>query len=202
MEVLLESLKIFPNDFDINYFLGIAHYSLKNFIESETYYEKALKINNQSTTAMHGLAMVYDKNKKWNKSDQLYIDLIADNTNDAQAYNNYAYSLVERNKDIDYALTLAQKAIELSPNTSAYLDTIGWIYFKLNDFEKAKEFIGEAIVYDESSSVVLEHYGDVLIKLNELDEALIFYNKALDLDQENAELIEKIFNYNSRAPNE
>ena len=72
----------------------------------------------------------------------------------------------------------------------------------MNDFEKAKEFIGEAIVYDESSSVVLEHYGDVLIKLNELDEALIFYNKALDLDQENAELIEKIFNYNSRAPNE
>ena len=132
VEVLLESLKIFPNDFDINYFLGIAHYSLENFIDSETYYEKALKIDNQSTTAMHGLAMVYDKNKKWNKSDQLYIDLIADNINDAQAYNNYAYSLVERNKDIDYALTLAQKAIELSPNTSAYLDTIGWIYFKLS----------------------------------------------------------------------
>ncbi|GIT57007.1 MAG: hypothetical protein Ct9H300mP18_04360 [Candidatus Neomarinimicrobiota bacterium] len=41
---------------------------------------------------------------------------------DAQAYNNYAYSLVERNQDIDYALTLAEKAIELSPNTSAYLD--------------------------------------------------------------------------------
>ena len=43
-EVLLESLKIFPNDFDMNYFLGIAQYSLENFIESETYYEKALKI--------------------------------------------------------------------------------------------------------------------------------------------------------------
>ena len=195
VEVLLESLKIFPNDFDINYFLGIAHYSLENFIDSETYYEKALKIDNQSTTAMHGLAMVYDKNKKWNKSDQLYIDLIADNINDAQAYNNYAYSLVERNKDIDYALTLAQKAIELSPNTSAYLDTIGWIYFKLGDFEKAKEFIAESIVYDDSSAVVLEHYGDVLIALDNRDEALIFYKKALELDRDSSSLSEKISSY-------
>ena len=195
MEVLLESLKIFPNDFDINYFLGIAHYSLENFIDSETYYEKALKIDNQSTTAMHGLAMVYDKNKKWNKSDQLYIDLIADNINDAQAYNNYAYSLVERNKDIDYALTLAQKAIELSPNTSAYLDTIGWIYFKLGDFEKAKEFIAESIVYDDSSAVVLEHYGDVFIALDNRDEALVFYKKALELDRDSSSLSEKISSY-------
>ena len=196
-EVLLESLQIFPNDFDMNYFLGIAHYSLENFIESETYYEKALKINNQSTTAMHGLAMAYDKNEKWDKSDKLYIDLIADNTNDAQAYNNYAYSLVERNKDIDYALTLAEKAIELSPNTSAYLDTIGWIYFKLGNFEKAKEFIAKSIVYDDSSAVVLEHYGDVLIALNDKDEALVFYKKAFELDQNNSSLSEKISLYES-----
>ena len=196
-KVLLESLKIFPNDFDMNYFLGIAQYSLENFIESETYYEKALKINDQSTTAMHGLAMAYDKNEKWDKSDQLYIDLIAGNTNDAQAYNNYAYSLVERNKDIDYALTLAEKAIELSPNTSAYLDTIGWIYFKLGDLDKAKEFIAKSIVYDDSSAVVLEHYGDVLIALNNKDEALVFYKKAFELDQNNNSLSEKISLYES-----
>ena len=181
----------------MNYFLGIAQYSLENFIESETYYEKALKINDQSTTAMHGLAMAYDKNEKWDKSDQLYIDLIAGNTNDAQAYNNYAYSLVERNQDIDYALTLAEKAIELSPNTSAYLDTVGWIYFKLGNFDKAKEFIAKSIVYDDSSAVVLEHYGDVLIALNNKDEALVFYKKAFELDQNNNSLSEKISLYES-----
>jgi len=196
-EVLLESLKIFPNDFDMNYFLGIAQYSLENFIESETYYEKALKINDQSTTAMHGLAMAYDKNEKWDKSDKLYMDLIAGNTDDAQAYNNYAYSLVERNQDIDYALTLAEKAIELSPNTSAYLDTVGWIYFKLGNFDKAKEFIAKSIVYDDSSAVVLEHYGDVLIALNNKDEALVFYKKAFELDQNNNSLSEKISLYES-----
>ena len=199
---LSEALKLFPEDFQINYFLGLAHYSLKEFEDAEIFYAKALSIDTTSIAAMHALAMAYDQNKKWEKSDQLYTELIALNTNDAQAYNNYAYSLIERNEDVDYALTLAKKAIELSPKTSSYLDTIGWIYFKLNDLEKAKEFIGQAIVYDESSSIILEHYGDVLVKLNEIDEALIFYNKALDLDKENSDLIKKISNYNSRGPNE
>ncbi len=198
IEVSLESLNIFPNDFDINYFLGIAYYSTEKFIEAESYYTKSLKIDNQSVPAMHGLAMAYDKNKKWEKSDQLYIDLISRNTKDAQAYNNYAYSLVERNEDIDYALTLAEKAIQLSPNTSAYLDTVGWIYFKLGNFEKAKEFIAQSIVYDDSSAVVLEHYGDVLIALKEKDEALVFYKKALELDQDNNTLSEKISSYENQ----
>jgi len=199
---LSEALELFPEDFQINYFLGLAHYSLQEFENAEIFYKKALSIDTNSIAAMHALAMAYDQNKKWEESDQLYTELIALNINDAQAYNNYAYSLIERNEDVDYALTLAKKAIDLSPKTSSYLDTIGWIYFKLNDLEKAKEFIGEAIVYDESSSVILEHYGDVLIKLDEIDEALIFYNKALDLDKENTDLIEKISNYSSRVPNE
>ncbi len=198
IEVSLKSLTLFSDDFDMNYFLGIAYYSTEKFVEAESYYAKSLKIDKESIPAMHGLAMAYDKNKKWEKSDQLYIDLIARNTKDAQAYNNYAYSLVERNEEIDYALTLAEKAIQLSPKTSAYLDTVGWIYFKLGNFDKAKEFIAQSIVYDDSSAVVLEHYGDVLTALKDRDEALIFYKKALELDKDNSALSEKISSYENQ----
>ena len=75
---------------------------------------------------------------------------------------------------------------------SAYLDTIGWIYYKLSDLDKAKEFISKAILYDDTSAVILEHYGDILIELNEVSEALIFYRKALLLDENNEDLISKI----------
>ena len=136
--------------------------------------------------------MTYDQNEEWNKSDDLYTKLIAINDQDAQAYNNFAYSLVERGEDLDYALSLSSKAIEISPQTSAYLDTIGWIYYKLSDLNKAKEFISKAILYDDTSAVILEHYGDVLIELNEVSEALIFYRKALLLDENNEDLISKI----------
>ena len=142
--------------------------------------------------------MTYDQNEKWEKSDELYTKLIVINDRDAQAYNNFAYSLVERDEDLEYALSLAEKAIQISPDVSAYLDTIGWIYYKLSEFEKAKDYISQALLYEDTSSVILEHYGDVLISLNEIDEAIIFYNKALLLDEDNNNLKLKISSYDTQ----
>lgn len=192
------AVSIFPNDFEVNYFLGLANYSARNFNEAEQFYSKSLLIDQKSVAAMHGLAMTYDQIEKWDKSDELYTKLIALNDRDAQAYNNFAYSLVERDEDLEYALTLAEKAIQISPDVSAYLDTIGWIYYKLSEFEKAKDFIAQALIYDDSSAVILEHYGDVLISVEEIDEALIFYNKALLLDEDNEQLQTKISSYESQ----
>ena len=192
------AVSIFPNDFEVNYFLGLANYSARNFNEAEQFYSKSLLIDQKSVAAMHGLAMTYDQIEKWDKSDELYTKLIALNDRDAQAYNNFAYSLVERDEDLEYALTLAEKAIQISPDVSAYLDTIGWIYYKLSEFEKAKDFIAQALIYDDSSAVILEHYGDVLISVEEIDEALIFYNKALLLDKDNEQLQAKISSYESQ----
>ena len=129
---------------------------------------------------------------------KLYTKLIVINDRDAQAYNNFAYSLVERDEDLEYALSLAEKAIQISPDVSAYLDTIGWIYYKLSEFEKAKDYISQALLYEDTSSVILEHYGDVLISLNEIDEAIIFYNKALLLDEDNNNLKLKISSYDTQ----
>ena len=64
------------------------------------------------------------------KFDEIYIKLINTDDKDAQAYNNYAYSL-ERNVKLDQALEMAKKAIEIEPENPSYLDTIGWVYFKL-----------------------------------------------------------------------
>ena len=189
------ALTLYPEDFEINYFLGLTNYSLNDYLNAEKYYNISLKLDDQSIATMHGLAMTYDNLQKWDMSDDLYIQLIALNQNDAQAYNNYAYSLVERNEEIDYALTLAEKAIEISPNTSAYLDTIGWIHYKLGNYTIAKDFIAKAILIDESSAVILEHYGDVLIKLEDFNEALIFYNKALLIEPNNTILLSKIEEY-------
>ena len=192
------ALTLYPEDFEINYFLGLTSYSLNDYLNAEKYYMISLRLDDTSIASMHGLAMTYDNLEKWKNSDDLYVKLISLNENDAQAYNNYAYSLVERGEEIDYALTLAEKAIEISPNTSAYLDTIGWIHYKLGNYSIAKDFIAKAILIDESSAVILEHYGDILIKLEDVNEALIFYNKALLIEPDNKTLISKIEKYENQ----
>ena len=141
---------------------------------------------------MHSLAILYDEKSQWDNSDEIYIKLINTDDKDAQAYNNYAYSLVERNVKLDQALEMAKKAIEIEPENPSYLDTIGWVYFKLRDFKKAKKYISQSVELNNKNAIVLEHLGDVLMENDETDEAVEFYKKALSIDQDNSRLKKKV----------
>lgn len=154
--------KKFFKDFTVQYLLGSAYYQIKDYDNSKYYLSTALEIYPQSRNARHNLALIYDSLGEWSESDKLYIDLIASDTTDAQAYNNYAYSLVERNKDIEFALELAQNAIKLEPKSAAYLDTIGWIYFKMNHYDKALEYIRESLSIDVGNATIQEHLDEII----------------------------------------
>ena len=153
----------FSDDFTIQYLLGTAYYQIKDYKNSKIFLSKALVIYPQSRNTKHNLALIYDSTGNWDESDKLYIDLISTDTTDAQAYNNYAYSLVERNRDIDFALELAQNAIKLEPRSAAYLDTIGWIYFKMDEYDEALKYIRESLSIDSSNTTIQGHL-DTIIK--------------------------------------
>ena len=81
--------------------------------------------------------------------------------------------------DPDLIEIMAKKAIEIEPENPSYLDTIGWVYFKLSDFKKAKKYISQSVQLNDKNAIVLEHLGDVLMETDETDEAVEFYKKAL-----------------------
>ena len=94
---------------------------------------------------------------------------------------------------MDRALVYAKKAVELEPKNPSYLDTIGWVYFKMNDIKTAKAYVEQSIKIQGDNSVVLEHLGDILMKSNDLANALIYYKKAFENDKLNLELKNKAF---------
>ena len=190
---LLEPVsEIFKSSFSIQYLIGLSHSRLKQYDEAINYYEKSHLIEPNSSNLLHSMAILYDATEDWKKSDSIYVHLIGIDSLDAQALNNYAYSLVERDQNLDNALIMARKAIDLEPNNASYLDTIGWIYFKLNKTEKAKHFLKSSLEIVEDNSVVLEHLGDVLMKDKKLKEAINYYKRALAIDKDNPILIEKV----------
>ena len=152
----------FPNEFTVHYLLGTSYYQVKDYGNAEVYLLQALGIFPDSRNTKHNLALIYDQIGEWSKSDELYLDLVATDSTDAQAFNNYAYSLADRNEDFELALELAKNAILLVPKSAPYLDTIGWIYYKLNDYEKAIEFIRESLSIDSSNPVIQDHLNAVI----------------------------------------
>ncbi|MGY8788103.1 MAG: tetratricopeptide repeat protein, partial [Fidelibacterota bacterium] len=110
----------------------------------------------------HNLALIYDSTNKWGKSDVLYMELIASDSTDAQAYNNYAYSLVERGEDMEFALELSKNSIRLSPKSAPYLDTLGWIYFKMDRIDEAIKVIKESLSIDNGNPTIQAHLEEII----------------------------------------
>ena len=191
IEILEPVNRTFNNEFSIQYLLGSSYQQLEEYDKATVVLRQSLKIYPESRGARHTLAIASDALNYWNESDSLYEGLIESDTNDVQALNNYSYSLVERNIQLNKALAMAKKAIELEPNNAAYLDTIGWIYYKMDNVEKALSFIRKSVELDNNNAVVLEHLGDVLFSNNQIEEAMLFYLKALDIDKNNEILKQK-----------
>jgi len=191
IKVLEPVNKKFNSEFSIQYLLGSSYQQLKEYDKATVVLRQSLKIYPESRGARHTLAIASDALNYWTESDSLYEGLIKSDENDVQALNNYSYSLVERNIQLNKALNMAKKAIDLEPDNAAYLDTIGWIYYKMDNIEKALSFIRKSVELDNDNAVVLEHLGDVLIANNQVEEAILFYLKALDIDKDNEILKQK-----------
>jgi len=190
--ILESAVKAVPEDFRVNFFLGIAYSRVGKNPEAARVLEKARQISPRDTEAIAQLALVYDSMKRNDDSDSLYEEALRINPDFSLALNNYAYSLAERGLELERALGMARKALEGAPDNPSYLDTMGWIYFRLGRYRDAESYVKKAINKGEVSAVVHEHLGDIYFKLNDTDRALEHWNAALKLDENNSTLRDKI----------
>jgi tetratricopeptide (TPR) repeat protein len=191
-KILESAVRILPDDYRVNFFLGISYSRLGRTLDAARVLERAHQINPKEVDAIAQLALVYDGMHKFEESDALYEEALRLDPANALVLNNYAYSLAERDVQLDRALTMARKAVEAEPANPSYLDTIGWVYFKLESYREAEHYVKEAIGKGEVSAVVYEHLGDIYYKLNQKDLALEQWNLALKLDAGNTALRDKI----------
>lgn len=138
------------------------------------------------------LADVQSDLDRWDESIMSYERALRLDPDNHNAMNNYAYNLSVKGEDLDRALDLAERAISFQPENAAYLDTIGWVYFKRGDYEEAREFIQRSVDTGEAGPEVYEHLGDVFEALDNIEDAVRWWNKALENDSNREYLKERI----------
>ena len=165
---------------------------MKEEDEALKYIKKSLSIDPNNAQLLGMAGMIYDGKKMWTECDSSYQKAIRLDSTNVLLLNNYAYSLAERGIKLDEALEMVSYSVEKEPENSSYLDTMGWVYFRLGDLDKAEEFINKALEVDGANAVILEHLGDVKFKKGEKEKALELWNDAYALDKSNDKLKEKI----------
>ncbi len=190
--ILESAVRVLPDDYRVNFFLGISYSRLDRPRDAARVLERARQINPREVDAVAQLALVYDGMKRFEESDSLYEEALRLDPANSLVLNNYAYSLAERNVQLERALAMSRKAVDADPANPSYLDTIGWIYYRLGNYQEAERHVKEAIGKGEVNAVVYEHLGDIYFKLNQKDLAIEQWNLALKLDAGNTMLRDKI----------
>jgi tetratricopeptide (TPR) repeat protein len=78
--------------------------------------------------------------------------------------NYLGYMLADKGMRLPEALKMIRKAVELEPMNGAYLDSLGWAYFKMGDYELAEQNLRQAVDRDQSDPTVHDHLGDLYEK--------------------------------------
>ncbi|MEX0602643.1 MAG: tetratricopeptide repeat protein, partial [Bacteroidota bacterium] len=192
LEFMEKAGKVFPREARVPFLIGLTHSRAGRQEEAVAALERSFELNPNDINTIGTLALTLDGMKQYERSDSLYEHALRIDPNAHIILNNYGYSLSERGLQLERALEMAHEAVEAEPDNSAYLDTLGWVYYKLKQYHEAERYIVLSIEAGEASAVVHEHLGDVYYRLGQTDKALEYWKKALEMNGDNEELKEKI----------
>lgn len=129
-------------------------------------------------------ALAYDKLHRQTKSINAYKDVLGIDPENALALNNLAYLYAERGENLKEAMEYAKQAVEQAPDNPVFLDTLGWLYYKTNEYGKAREIIEKALSKAQDEPEIYEHLSEIYRSLGEPDKAKEYLDKAKALRME------------------
>jgi tetratricopeptide (TPR) repeat protein len=172
------------NDADQEIYVDIAQVQERGrkYSEAEQTAQKAEQMAHEDSgkeTAWFLLGSIYERQKRFDQAEQQFRKVLEVNPENAPVLNYYGYMLADRGIRLDEAGSLIERALKQEPNNGAYLDSLGWAYYKQNKLAEAEENLRKAIDLQGNDPTILSHLGDVYLKLGQNQRAAETFELAL-----------------------
>jgi tetratricopeptide (TPR) repeat protein len=120
-----------------------------------------------------------ERQKHYDAAEEQFRKILALDPNNGMTLNYLGYMLADRGVKLDDALAMLQKAVQLEPQNYAYLDSLGWVYFKLGQYPLAEENLRKANERGNSDPTVHDHLGEVYEKTGNLKMAVAQWERSM-----------------------
>lgn len=145
----------------------------------------------QSTDVLFRLASTLERAGSPQEAEKLFLELLEKRPNDAATLNYLGYMWADKGTHLDRARTFLEKAVAREPRNGAYLDSLGWAYFRLGNLDLAEKHLREAERREPDDATIEEHLGDLAERQGRMDDAVRHWERSLTLKPDDPEKVKE-----------
>ncbi len=192
-----------PADREIQLAVAQIYSQARRYLEAEAAARQALTLSPNEEDQKYVffvLGSIYERQKKYDLAEQEFRKVLAVDPLNAPAANYLGYMLADRGVRLEESVKYIQKALELDPSNGAYMDSLGWAYFKMNRFDLAEPHLERAAQLISGDPTIQEHLGHLYFRMGKKSQARDAWERALkewrdavssDFDAEQAAKLQK-----------
>ena len=132
---------------------------------------------------------------EWDRAEENFLMALELRPNEPDVLNYLGYSLIEQRRRLDEARGYLERAVAERPDSGYIVDSLGWLYYRIGEYEAAAEKLEEAVRLDPVEPVILDHLGDALWKVGRKLEAEFQWKRSLSFEpteEDRARILRKL----------
>ncbi len=187
VSILQNAIAINPEDGYLYKLLGDSHRRNADYGNSQDAYETAYEKGYSTSNLHRNLGVTLERLDQTQAAEKHLKLALEMNPDDAFALNYLGYWWADQGRNLDEAIALIERAVKLRPNSGYFIDSLGWVHFRLGDAETAVRYLEQATGLEPADSEITGHLGDVYWYLGRRDEARFKWRLAISLAETDVE---------------
>ncbi|MEA2938014.1 MAG: hypothetical protein QOC56_1518 [Alphaproteobacteria bacterium] len=195
-----------PSDLEATTALGNILRGRKQFAECADVYSKGInsitKAEKPNWVIYYFRGICYERSKQWSKGEVDMKKALALFPDQPLVLNYLGYSWVDQGVNLDEGMTMIRRAVEQRADDGYIVDSLGWAYFRIGNFEEATKHLEHAVELKPVDPTINDHLGDVYWKIGRVLEAKFQWSHARDLKPDPDDLVKIEEKLKSGLPDE
>lgn len=183
---------------DPHYNLGYVYRVMEEYVDAAAAYDEAIARLGEDIQAHHwrlfySRGIAHERAKLWDEAEPDFLKALELKPDDPDVLNYLGYSWVEMGRNIREAEEMIRKAVAQRQGSGYVVDSLGWVLYKIGEFEEAVVHLERAVQLRPHDSTINDHLGDAYWRVGRKLEARFQWERALNLEPEEeiAPLIEE-----------
>ncbi len=166
--------------------LGDLYRRDEKYAESRDNYLRAIETGFDAAYLYRNLAISYERLGEVEQAELYFKSALARDPDDPFTLNYLGYWWADSGRHLTQAIELIEQAVRLRPDSGFFVDSLGWVHYKLGNYQLAVEFLEKATMLEPEDAVIIAHLGDAYWRTKRYNEAQYKWRYAAQITEDTA----------------